>query len=383
MPPNAHPDDRTDDGADARRDPHRAADGAVTARFWHRRDDGRLQCDLCPHHCRLRDGQRGRCFVRARQGDRLVLTTYGRASGFCVDPIEKKPLDHVLPGSSVLSFGTAGCNLSCRFCQNWELSTSREMDTLAEEATPTDIAVAAEALGCASVALTYNDPVIFHEYAVDVAAACRARGIRTVAVTAGFVEPEPRQEFYAAMDAVNIDLKAFTSDFYRRLCGARLEPVLDTLRYVAHETDVWLEVTTLLIPGHNDRDAEVAELAGWIATELGPDVPLHLTAFFPAHRLADVPPTPLATLRRARRTALRCGLRFVYTGNVCDLEGGTTTCLGCGEAVIVRDGYTLVRYHLDDRGFCRACGRRLPGLFDGPPAAWGGRRRPVTVGTRP
>ena len=364
-------------------DDRRDADGGVTARFWHRLDDGRLQCDLCPHHCRLRDGQRGRCFVRARQGDRLVLTTYGRASGFCVDPIEKKPLNHVLPGSAVLSFGTAGCNLSCRFCQNWEISTSREIDTLTEEAAPADIAAAAETLGCASVAFTYNDPVIFHEYAVDVAVSCRARGIRTVAVTAGFVEPEPRREFYAAMDAANIDLKAFTSDFYRRLCGAHLDPVLDTLRYVARETDVWLEVTTLLIPGHNDSDAEVAKLAGWIANELGADVPLHLTAFSPAHRMTDVPPTPPATLRRARRTALRCGLRFVYTGNVHDLEGGTTTCPGCRTAAIVRDGYTLARYHLDDRGHCRTCGTRLPGIFAGHPGTWGQRRRPVTIGTRP
>ena len=360
-------------------DDHHDADGAVTARFWHRLDDGRLQCDLCPHHCRLRDGQRGRCFVRAREGDRLVLTTYGRASGFCIDPIEKKPLNHLLPGTAVLSFGTAGCNLSCRFCQNWEISTSREVDTLADEAAPADIAAAAEALGCASVAFTYNDPVIFHEYAVDVAAACRARGIRTVAVTAGFVEPEPRREFFRAMDAANIDLKAFTPAFYRRLCGARLDPVLDTLRDVARETDVWLEVTTLLIPGHNDGDAEVAALAGWIATELGPDVPLHLTAFYPAHRMTDVPPTPPSTLRRARRTARSCGLRFVYTGNVHDVEGGTTCCPGCGQAVIVRDGYTLVRYHLDDHGHCRACGTRLPGVFDGPAGTWGSRRQPVRI----
>lgn len=355
---------------------------ALTARFWHRLDDGRLQCDLCPHHCRLSDGQRGRCFVRARHGDRLVLTTYGRASGFCVDPIEKKPLHHVLPGSSVLSFGTAGCNLACRFCQNWELSTSRQIDTHSEAAAPADIAEAAGALDCASVGFTYNDPVIFHEYAVDVAAACRERGIRTVAVTAGFVDPEPRREFYASMDAANIDLKAFTPDFYRRLCGARLEPVLDTLRYVVHETDVWLEITTLLIPGHNDSDAEVARLAGWIATELGPEVPLHLTAFHPAHRMTDVPPTPPTTLRRARRVALGSGLRFVYTGNVHDLDGGTTTCPGCGSAVIVRDGYTLVRYHLDEAGHCRTCGIRLPGTFEGPPGASGEHRRPVMVRMR-
>jgi pyruvate formate lyase activating enzyme len=353
---------------------------APTARYWHRLGDGRLQCDLCPRRCRLHDGQRGSCFVRGRDGDRLVLSTYGRVSGLCVDPIEKKPLNHVLPGSAVLSFGTAGCNLACRFCQNWELSTSRDVDLACDEATPEQVAEAAGRLGCRSVAFTYSDPVVFHEYAVDVAVACRARGLRTIAVTAGYVNPEPRAEFYRVIDAVNVDLKGITAAFYRRLCGVELTSVLDTLRYLAHETRVWLEVTTLVIPGWNDGDDDLEALTRWIVDELGPDVPLHLTAFHPAHRLLDVPPTPPATLRRARAIARRNGVRFAYTGNVRDLDGGTTRCPACGEAVLVRDGYQIVRQHLTDEGRCGACDAPLPGIFDGPVGRWGPQRLPVTIG---
>jgi pyruvate formate lyase activating enzyme len=338
----------------------------LSTKHWHQLADGRVQCDLCPRACRLRERQRGFCFVRARENDRIVLTTYGRSSGFCVDPIEKKPLNHFLPGSSVFSFGTAGCNLGCRFCQNWELSTSREIDTLAAEATPDQVAGEAARRGCQSVAFTYNDPIIFHEYAIDVAAACHERGIRTVAVTNGWVNPAPRAEFYAHMDAANVDLKAFTPHFYRRICAASLDPVLDTLRYVAHETDVWLEITTLLIPGLNDSDEELDRLTRWVVTELGPDVPLHVTAFFPAHKLRDRPPTPPETLRRARAIAIGNGIRFAYTGNVRDRDGATTTCPGCGSAVIVRDGYRITTYGLDDRGACRTCGGCLPGVFGAP-----------------
>jgi pyruvate formate lyase activating enzyme len=338
-----------------------------------------VQCDLCPHACRLREGQRGACFVRARRGDRMVLTTYGRASGCCVDPIEKKPLHHVLPGTAVLSFGTAGCNLACRGCQNWELTTARSTDQLGQPASPEQLAATATRLGCRSVAVTYNDPVVFHEYAVDVAAACRAHGLLAVAVTAGYVQPAPRAEFLAAMDAVNIDLKAITDDVYRRNCGGRLGPVLDTLRYVARETDVWLEVTTLVVPGLNDSDQHLDTLTGWVASELGRDVPLHLTAFHPAHRLRHVPPTPPATLRRARRLARANGLRYVYLGNVLDPAAGTTTCPGCGAAVLVRDGYQVVRTALDEHGRCQGCATLVPGRFDGPVGRWGPRRLPVRV----
>ncbi|MDE2118865.1 MAG: AmmeMemoRadiSam system radical SAM enzyme, partial [Betaproteobacteria bacterium] len=300
------------------------------ARWWHRIEDGRIQCDLCPRDCKLHEGQRGACFVRARAGDQMVLTTYGRSSGFCVDPIEKKPLNHFYPGSSIFSFGTAGCNLACKFCQNWDISKSRDMDTLMDQATPEAIARAAEKHGCKSVAFTYNDPVIFAEYAMDTADACHARGIKTVAVTAGYMHDQARREFYAKMDAANVDLKGFTDEFYVKLCGAHLQPVLDTLLYLKHETDVWLEITTLLIPGHNDSDGEITALSQWIAKELGPDVPLHFSAFHPDYKMVDVPQTPKATLTRARKIARAAGLHYVYTGNVHDLEGDTTNCPSCG-----------------------------------------------------
>jgi pyruvate formate lyase activating enzyme len=354
-------------------------EATVPARHWSPLDDGRIQCDLCPRFCRLRDGQRGMCFVRARQGEEMVLTTWGRSSGFCIDPIEKKPLNHFYPGTSVLSFGTAGCNLACRFCQNWSISKSREVRTLSDRAEPATLAAAAERLGCRSVAFTYNDPVVFFEYALDVAHACRERGIATVAVTAGEICPRPREELFAAMDAANVDLKAFTDRFYRKICGARLGPVLDTLRYLAHETEVWLEVTTLLIPGENDSDDELERSTRWVVDELGPDVPVHFTAFHPDWKMRDVRPTPPATLTRAREIGLVNGLRYIYTGNVRDLEGGTTFCAGCGEALIVRDGYDLRGWRLTDDGRCRSCGTPCPGRFAGPPGTWGARRRPVSM----
>jgi len=351
----------------------------VATRFWSRVADGRLQCDVCPRHCRLSDGQRGLCFVRAREGDGVVLTTWGRSSGYCIDPIEKKPLAHFLPGTPVLSFGTAGCNLSCRFCQNWDISKSREIDTLADEAPPETVARAALALGCRSVAFTYNDPVIFLEYAVDVARACHALGVKTVAVTSGYVCPEPRAEFFRDIDAVNVDLKAFTETFYHDLCGAELAPVLDTLRYLKHETDVWLEITTLLIPGHNDSEAELHEAAAWVVENLGVDVPWHFSAFHPDYRMRDVPPTPVGTLRRARAIAGEHGVRFAYTGNVHDPEGDSTRCPDCGAELIGRDWYELTSWNLDASGACRSCGARCPGVFETRPGSWGRRRQPVRL----
>jgi pyruvate formate lyase activating enzyme len=338
-----------------------------------------VQCDLCPRFCKLHDGQRGFCFVRANHGGAVVLTTYGRSSGFCVDPIEKKPLYHFLPGTPVLSFGTAGCNLGCKFCQNWDISKSRETDTLADAASPEAIADATERLGCRSVAFTYNDPVIFHEYAIDVAQACRARGIKSVAVTAGEVCPEPRAEFYRHMDAANVDLKGFTEAFYRDVCAGHLQPVLDTLVYLKHETDVWFEVTTLLIPGLNDSDRELDEMTRWYAEHLGPDVPLHFTAFHPDYRMTDVPHTPPATLRRARQIARANGLRHVYVGNVHDEEGDSTYCPGCGALLIGRDWYELTRWNLSAAGRCPHCGAACAGVFEAEPGNWGARRRPVRL----
>lgn len=353
-------------------------DEAVPGRYATRLDDGRLRCDVCPRLCTLRDGQRGLCFVRARRGDRIVCTTYGRSSGFCIDPIEKKPLNHFLPGTPVLSFGTAGCNLTCSFCQNWHISKSRAVDTLQSEATPDAIAEAALTHGARSVAFTYNDPVIFLEYAVDVARACRARDIETVAVTAGYVQPEARRDFFAPMRAANVDLKAFTQNFYHRHASGHLAPVLDTLRYLVHETEVWTEITTLLIPGENDSEDELERQCAWILDHLGPQVPLHFSAFHPDFRLTDRPRTPPATLRRARRIARAAGLHHVYTGNVHDPEGDTTFCAGCGEALIERDWYELHAFRLVE-GACAKCKTPVPGRFEARPGGWGRRRLPVTT----
>ena len=350
------------------------------ARYFHALPDGRIQCDLCPRECALRDGQRGLCFVRMRKGDGMVLTTYGRSSGFCIDPIEKKPLHHFYPGSSVLSFGTAGCNLACKFCQNWDISKSRQMDRLADQASPDAIAQAAVRAGCKSVAFTYNDPVIFAEYAMDVADACHARGIKTVAVTAGYMHDQPRREFYSKIDAANVDLKAFTDEFYRDITAASLQPVLDTLRYLVRETSVWTEITTLLIPGHNDSDDELARLSDFVARELGPDVPLHFSGFHPDYRMTDVKATPHTTLSRARSIARKAGLRHVYLGNVHDTDGDTTRCTGCDEPLIVRDWYRILDYRLDEEGRCRLCRTPLAGRFDAGPGTFGRRRIPVHIG---
>jgi pyruvate formate lyase activating enzyme len=351
------------------------------AMWWHPVEGGRIQCDLCPRDCQLADGQRGMCFVRKREGDHLVLATYGRSSGFCVDPIEKKPLNHFYPGSRVLSFGTAGCNLACKFCQNWDISKSRDTDRLADRASPEAIARAAREAGCKSVAFTYNDPVIFAEYAMDAADACHALGVQAVAVTAGYIHDAPRRAFFAKMDAANVDLKAFTEEFYWKLTASHLEPVKDTLCYLVHETAVWTEITTLLIPGHNDGDDEIKRLSEWVVKELSPDVPLHFSAFHPDYKMLDVPRTPPETLRRARRIAMAEGVRHVYVGNVHDAEADTTYCPGCRAAVIRRDWYDILAYHLDDGGRCLACGTAIPGRFEAFRGAFGARRIPVRLST--
>jgi pyruvate formate lyase activating enzyme len=348
------------------------------ARYWHRLDDGRIQCDLCPRRCRLNDGQRAFCFVRERRGDRLVLDTYGRSTGFCIDPIEKKPLNHFLPGTPVLSFGTAGCNLGCRFCQNWEFSKSREVARASAEATPEAIARAARDSGCRSVAFTYNDPVIWAEYAIDTAVACHDLGVETVAVTAGYISPPAREEFFRHVDAANVDIKAFSETFYEKLCFASLGPVLETLAWLRAETEVWIEVTTLIIPGQNDSEDELSRLAGWFAENLGPDVPVHFSAFHPDFKMLDTPATPATTLRRARGIALEHGLRYVYTGNVHDPDGDATRCPGCGQVVIQREWYRLLEWRLDG-GRCDACGHEIAGRFEERPGDWGGRRAPIRI----
>lgn len=349
------------------------------ARHWHAIADGRLQCDVCPRLCKLAEGQRGLCFVRANQDDKMVLTTYGWSSGFCIDPIEKKPLNHFYPGTSVLSFGTAGCNLTCKFCQNWSISKAREVDALNSQATPQMIAQAAQRMGCRSVAYTYNDPVIFLEYAVDTAKACRELGLKNVAVTAGYVMPEARADFFSHMDAANVDLKGFTEEFYYRVCGGALAPVLDTLVYLRHQTTVWVEITTLLIPGQNDSPEEIRAMSQWIVKELGPDVPLHFSAFHPDWKMTDVAATPSATLSRARTIALECGLHYVYTGNVHDGQGGSTYCPECGKLLIGRDWYELTHWALASGGTCSGCGAHVAGHFDVVPGAWGRKRQAITL----
>ena len=350
------------------------------AHYWHALDDGRIQCDLCPRECRLHDGQRGFCFVRARQSDHMVLTTYGRSSGFCIDPIEKKPLNHFYPGTSVLSFGTAGCNLGCKFCQNWDISKSTEMDRLMDAAGPDDIAEAARRWNADSIAFTYNDPVIFAEYAIDVARAAHEHGLRSVAVTAGYIQPEARADFFSVMDAANVDLKGFTEDFYWHTTGGHLRPVLDTLTYLRHQTPVWLEITTLLIPGHNDSSEEIRRMCEWVVAELGADVPHHFSAFHPDYRMLDVPPTPLETLRRAREIGLEAGEHFVYTGNLTNRSGEITHCPGCGTAVIERNRYEITGYRLTPDGHCPRCGLTIPGHFGPEAGHFGARRIPILIG---
>ncbi|WP_311498171.1 AmmeMemoRadiSam system radical SAM enzyme [uncultured Mobiluncus sp.] len=333
------------------------------AKWWTLREDGRIRCDLCPRACTLRDGQRGFCYTRMAQGQKMVLDTYGRCSGLGLDPIEKKPLYHFLPGSQVLSFGTAGCNLNCQFCQNWDISKARENDRLTTAVSPGEIADLAVHYGAQSVAFTYNDPTIFAEYAIDTARACHTEKLRTVAVSAGYICAEPRREMYAEMDAANLDLKGFTDDFYWHLTGAHLRDVLETIAYVCNETECWVELTTLLIPGHNDSDTEIRNLAKWIVENVGPDVPLHFSAFHPDWKMRDVPRTPAKTLQRAREIAQGEGIRFVYIGNVRDREGGSTFCPGCGASLIVRDWFNVCENTVGESGQCPRCATVIPGVW--------------------
>ncbi|MDO9268614.1 MAG: AmmeMemoRadiSam system radical SAM enzyme [Methylobacter sp.] len=352
----------------------------VRTHYWHTLDDDRVQCDLCPRFCKMHKGQRGLCFVRQNLDDQIVMTSYGRSSGFAIDPIEKKPLNHFLPGTSVFSFGTAGCNLACNFCQNWDISKSREMDTLMSKASPDAIAQAARDNGCHSVAYTYNDPVVFHEYAIDTAQACRSLGIKSVAVSAGYVCAEPRAEFYQWMDAANIDLKAFSEQFYYKIVGGHLEPVLETIKYIKHETSVWLELTTLIIPDENDSQAELEAMTQWVVENLGPDVPMHFTAFHPDWKMRNKSPTPLSSLLKARQIALKNGVHYAYVGNVHDKSEQSTYCHRCKKLVIGRDWYELSDWNLDASGNCRFCGERCAGVFNAKPGNWGAKRKAVVMG---
>ncbi|MDC0357230.1 AmmeMemoRadiSam system radical SAM enzyme [Oligoflexia bacterium] len=351
----------------------------VSTKYWHQLENGKVQCDLCPRACKLNEGQRGMCFVRSCVDGAVVLNTYGRSSGFCIDPIEKKPLFHFFPGTPVLSFGTAGCNLACKFCQNWDISKSREMTTLADDASPTQIAQAAATHNCKSVAFTYNDPIIFIEYAIDVAEACHALGVQTIAVTSGYMCDKPRKEFYEYIDAANVDLKGFSERFYKEQCSGALQPVLDTLLFLKQETDVWFEITTLLIPGENDSIEELDAMTKWIVNNLGADTPIHFSAFHPAYHVLDKPRTPASTLIAARKVALKNGLRFAYTGNVHNEDGESTYCYACGKRIIGRDWYVMSEYNLTDDGQCAFCEAQIAGCFSGPAGDWGAKRLPVHI----
>ncbi len=354
-------------------------DNIVLTHYWHQLEDGRIQCDLCPRFCKLHDQQRGLCFVRQNLNEQIVLTSYGRSSGFCIDPIEKKPLNHFYPGSAVFSFGTAGCNLACKFCQNWDISKSREMDSLMSQASPETIANAALNNGCKSVAYTYNDPVIFHEYAIDTAQACIELGIKSVAVSAGYVCEQPRAEFYQYMDAANIDLKAFSEKFYHKITGSHLQSVLETLVYIKHETKVWLELTTLLIPGENDTEQELNDMTAWVCENLGTDVPMHFSAFHPDWKMMDKPRTPLSTLLKAREIALKNGIRYAYIGNAHNKAADSTYCHHCGELLIGRDWYELSEWNMAGNGTCSSCGTLCAGVFEPMPGTWGAKRQPVRL----
>lgn len=340
--------------------------------------DGRIECEVCPRCCKLREKQDGYCRSRGRRGDQIVTLAAGRTSGLAMDPIEKKPLFHFLPGTPVLSFGTIGCNLGCRFCQNEGITRARVRPERLREAPPDQIARAASVLGCRSVAFTYNDPVVFFDYAIDVAKACHARGIQTVAVTAGYVSPKARAELFHHIDAANVDLKGFSEEFYRKMIGGHLQPILDTLLYLRRETRVWLEITNLLIPGVNDSTAEIDMMTRWIGEHLGPDTPIHFSAFHPAGTLTNLPPTPIATLVRAAEIAIESGLTYVYIGNVrSDWE--STRCASCGELLIERDGYQIRTWNLKDSGRCAFCGARCPGHFEPSAGTWGARSFPVDL----
>lgn len=352
---------------------------APTTRFWHKLEQGKIQCDLCPRHCKIEEGRSGYCMFRKCVAGELELLTYGYSSGFCIDPIEKKPLFHFLPGIPVLSFGTVGCNLGCKFCQNWDLSRQTIKNADLVHAPPNRIARAAQIMGCVGVAFTYNDPVIFHELAIDTARECRALGLKTVAVTAGYVSPEPREEFYAWMDAANVDLKGFTEEFYKKYTDSSLQPVLETLEYIKKKTRTWLEITTLLIPGVNDSDQELRAMTEWIVKTLGRDVPLHLTAFYPAYKMKDHPYMPPERVIHARKIALESGLRYVYTGNIEDPHGQNTYCHACGKELITRNGFDITGWNLKDAGNCNFCGAVCPGVLGSRHGMWGSKRLQIQL----
>ncbi len=332
-------------------------------KYQNSQDNNKTQCTICPHNCILAEEQRGFCFVRKNVNGEIKLTTYGYNTGLAIDPIEKKPLFHFYPGSKVLSFGTTGCNLSCAFCQNWESSRSKIDPESLNKVSPKEIAELALQNGCKSVAFTYNEPIIFFEYAIDTAIECRKRGINTVAVTAGYINPEPRKEFFKYMDATNIDLKSFNPNFYKKYCQVELEPILETIKYVRNNTGCWLEITTLIIEDENDSPEEIQKECEWIKENIGIDTPLHFSAFHPSYKFMDRKFTTFATLQKAYEIAGKVGLRYVYTGNIAETITSSTYCHNCKRIVIRRDRYCTDQYNLDECGNCIYCGTPCAGVF--------------------
>ncbi len=332
------------------------------ANWWHTLEDGKILCTLCPRYCKIGDGQPGFCYIRQNQGGKLYTLGYGKPTGFAIDPVEKKPLFHFYPGTSILSFGTAGCNLGCKFCQNWSISKAKLDELQSVTASPKDVIMLAKKYKAPSIAFTYNDPTIFGEYVMDIAEIARAEDIKTVMVTAGYIDKEARKEIYKNIDAANVDLKGFTERFYFKLTSSHLKNVLDTLVWLKNETEVWFEITTLLIPDENDSLDEIKLESDWILENLGDSVPLHFTAFHPDFKMKDKYPTPEKTLITARRIALESGIKYCYTGNVHNTEGQTTYCYRCNMALIKRDWYTVLFNNIID-GKCSKCGAKVDGIF--------------------
>ena len=333
-------------------------------RWWEPMSDGRVHCYLCPRHCHIGEGQSGFCFIRVNEGGKLYSLGYASPAALQIDPIEKKPLNHFLPGTRVFPLGTAGCNMGCFFCQNWDISKSKSDQVRSTHIPPEDIVALAVSNGCPSIAFTYNEPTIWGEYVVDICLAAREAGVRTVMVTNGYVTREAFHDIYEHVDAANVDLKAFTENFYGRITLTHLQPVLEMLTWLKRETSVWFEITNLLIPTLNDDPQEIRRMADWIIEHLGPDVPLHFTAFHPDFKLQDKPRTPSGTLDAARRIALEAGIHYVYEGNI-HSEAAHSYCPGCGKIVVRRSWHDVLEISLRD-GACSSCGYAIPGRWNNP-----------------
>jgi pyruvate formate lyase activating enzyme len=332
------------------------------ARWWEPAENNKIKCTLCPRYCKIGPGQNGFCFIRQNVNGQLITTGYGHPTGFAVDPIEKKPLNHFLPGTGILSFGTAGCNLGCKFCQNWTMSKARLDELNAYNVSPDGVVALAKKHHTPSIAYTYNDPTIFGEYVIDISRLAREEGIRSVMVTAGYIDKQARKEVYQYIDAANVDLKAFSEYFYHKLTFSHLNDVLDTLVWLKNETSVWIEITTLLIPGENDSTEELSQMCDWILQNLGDSVPLHFTAFHPDFKMRDKPHTPQSTLEKARNLALKKGIKYCYLGNVLDPRSQTTYCPSCHTPLISRDWHS-VNKNLIQNGKCPECGEKIAGVF--------------------